>query len=51
MVFITAVHKSLQKLTPIRGRKHPGSPGIRTSSITSMFTKANPDKGTETIRD
>ena|GEM_PF-6292946 len=51
-IIITSVIKdsvgdSLQKLTPIRGRKPIGNaPGRKHSKV---FTEVNPDKGTETI--
>ena len=41
------LYHSLQKLTPIRGRKHKHHPS-GSSELKQPFTEANPDKGTET---
>ena len=41
----TLLYSSLQKLTPIRGRKHLG---YKVNVYDDEFTEVNPDKGTET---
>ena len=45
---ISVISISLQKLTPIRGRKRENLSGCYSDS-TKSFTEANPDKGTKTL--
>ena len=47
MIFSLMGYYSLQKLTPIRGRKPLIS--LPLSYVLNLFTEANPDKGTETL--
>ena len=41
---------SLQKITPIRGRKHEFVSLVFDTFNFILFTEDNPDKGTETVK-